>query len=288
MLGRISFSLLAASLACLPGLVAVEPPGTGKTPAPTHVTELVRPPYQIVLRSRSGEVVPERNQNGQTGSGYVDVVQRDPATILAIMRGAVVAGAETHKPGQAALRFILDQQFDITPSRDGLLPPQLMVTSMLTGILDSTQPVGGTAQQGPACFAILSGGQPLFSNCIKPHVVGTCQNVFISERQGTFELPAVAGSYCLHQTFEMSASAPPIETLCPRVVPAAGAVFSVDPRLDNRWNYVFEPYRAVPHQNFGFGVLLRVVEQPRAPAELIPPPLPLPRKMETTSLPSAL
>ena len=108
----------------------------------------------------------------------------------------------------------------------------------------------------------------------------------MSEREGTFEQSVVPGSYCLHQTFDISASTPPIDCLCPKVVPAAGAVFGVDPKLDNRWNYVFAPFRAVPHQNFGFGVLVRVREETNSPLpELIPAPLPAPRKVEMSQLP---
>ena len=145
MRGKLGLALIAGLTVCLAGR------GGKKKRPRKKPRERERPGHSWLCRptrsscaSRSGKVVPERDKNAQTGSGYIDVVQRDPATIMIIMRGAVVAGSETHKGGQAAMHFLLDQTFDIVPTRDGLLPPRLLATSMLTGILDSTYPHGGT------------------------------------------------------------------------------------------------------------------------------------------------
>ncbi len=234
------------------------------------------PAYRIVLRSRSAEVVPQHNKDGQTGGGYIDVTQREPDAVTFVMRGAVVAGAETHRGGQASMKFVLDQDFEIVPTRAGLRPPRITLAGHLVGALTSSQPEGGEAQQGPACAAVNSAGQPIVHLCVKPHAVGPTENLFVNDQAGAVEAVLVPGGYCLHGSFDLSATAPPIECWCPKVVPAAAAVFAPDPRLAPRWNYVLQPFAAVPATEFGFRVRLTVSQSPAppAPAEEVPAPAP--------------
>jgi hypothetical protein len=261
-----AFPIVVACAACLAHLFAAGRAAAQVTP----------PPYRIILRSRGGEVVPQNNKDAQTVGGYIEVSQRQPDLVLVIMRGAVVAGAETHKSGAAEMHFVLDQDFQIAPTRAGLRQPRLVLSGQLIGALMSSRPEGGTAEQGPACAAVNSAGQPLVHVCVKPHAVGASQKLFVNDVAGPCEAVVVPGGYCLHGSFDLAASAPSIKTWCPKVVPAAAAVFTPEPRFVPRWNYVLAPFAAVPAKDFGFVIQLRVAEESPNPApgvEALPPPV---------------
>ncbi len=137
--------------------------------------------------------------------------------------------------------------------------PRLILNGKLIGALTSSQPEGGTAEHAPACATIQSGPQPIMNFCIKPHAVGPTQNLFVNDRNGC-EAVVLPGVFCLQATFGISAAAPPIQTWCPKVVPAAAAVFTPDAKLSPRWGYVLQPFASVPAGDYGFSILLRVAE----------------------------
>jgi hypothetical protein len=275
------YRLLMACAACLPALFP-----------PRHAAAQEVPPYQIILRSRKGEVAPRKDRDGQTGGGSIEVVQRDLDTVMFLMRGAVVAAAEREKGGTATMEFVLDQDFEIVPTRLGLRPPRLSLAGLVIGTLQSVGKAGGSAEQGPACASVNSGGNTLIQFCIQPHSIGTRERLFVNEREGPYELSVAPGGFCLHQTFSLSATQP--WEWCHHLDSAVGAIFDPDPRFEARWGHVLRPFRGVPHQDFGFGVVLRVVEEPllrpalkRRPGEeepgLIPPPRPAPKEKEPAS-----
>ncbi|HZT81584.1 MAG TPA: hypothetical protein VFA26_15265 [Gemmataceae bacterium] len=271
MFRKSAFALAAACTACLLPLIAAEPEAAPASSQPT-------PAYRVLLRSRSGAVAPEHLGDAQTGSGHIDILQREPNELVALMRGAVVAGTDQRNGGSAAMRFVLEQEFEVIPTRTGLRPPMLTVVGQVIGSLQSTAKGNAAAEQGPACAAVNLGGQPVVHFCLKPHNVSGGQNLFVTDRIGPLEAVIVPGPYCLHQTFEVSASEP--HTLCAHLGTGAAADFDPDPRLDARWNRVLRPFRAVPHRDFGFGVLVRVVEAPAGAvprsdgSERLPPPRP--------------
>jgi hypothetical protein len=237
------------------------------------------PAYQIVLRSRSAEGLPERNKDGQTAGGNVDVVQTRPDMVTFWMRGVAVAAAEQWKGGKASIHFHLHQEFEIVPLRTGLHPPRLSLEGVLIGTLQST-PLkgGGPAGQGPACASVSSGGEPLLQFCIDPHGVQKGQRLFVNDEAGPFELVVVPGGYCLDQSFDISAEQP--YRPCPPRPSGAGAFFDPTPRLDARWSYLLNPFRAVPSRDFGFTAVIRVTEDvppgetppAKAGTERLPPP----------------
>lgn len=264
--------LWVACAACLAPLFGAGPAGAQA------------PPYQIVLRSRTGEVVPQRAHDGRTGGGYIEVVQRSPDTVVVLMRGAVVAGAEQGPGGNAAMKFVLDQDFEVVATHGGLRPPRLTMAGLLVGTLMSTGKTPGNAAQGPACAAVNLAGQPLVQFCLKPHAVGGGEHLFVNDRVGPMEAPAAPGPYCLHQVFELSAVQPG-DCFHHTLGSAAAAVFDPDPRLEARWNNLLRPFRGVPHQDFGFSVILRVEEEPPARADG-GEVLPVPRPSKPAALPA--
>jgi hypothetical protein len=242
---------------------------------------VAEPPYVILLRSRDAVVTPERTKHGDTGGGFIQVTQILPNVVVFLMRGAVVAGLD--HGGNAAMQFKLNQDLEIVATHPGLRPPRLITTAWLIGSLNSSLKNGGTAEQAPACATLRGVGDPIIQMCMKPHSVGGGENLLVNERVGPFEAVAVPGPYCLAQTFALNATQP--RYCC--CAGSAAAHFDPDPRLDSRWNDVLKPFRAVPKQNFGFRVILRVVEDvppveapPTPPAENLPPPEPVPPTKE--------
>jgi hypothetical protein len=266
MAGKSTIGMLTACVIWLCSDLAVRGQGT-----------VAEPPYAILLRSRDAVVTPERTKHGETGGGFIQVTQITPNVVVFLMRGAVVAGLD--HSGSAAMQFHLDQDLEIVATHSGLRPPRLIATAWLIGSLDSSFKNGGTAEQAPACATLRSVGDPILHMCIKPHSVGGGENLLVNERVGPFEAVAVPGPYHLSQTFAINAVQP--RTCC--CAGSAAASFDPDPRLDARWNEVLKPFRAVPKQNFGFRVILRVVEdvapaETPPPAENLPPPEPVPSK----------
>jgi hypothetical protein len=269
-----SARLWVACLACVSPLLSAAPAGAQE------------PAYQIVLRSRSGEVTPHKEKDGRTGGGSIEVVQREPDTVLVLMRGAVVAAAEREKGGLAQVEFILHQDFEIVPKRQGLRPARLSLAGLVTGTLQSVGKAGGNAEEGPAVAAVTAGNQAVLEISLPPHFVSCGQGLFVNDRQGPVEALVAPGCYSLHQNFALHAEQP--WDWCHHLGSGVGAVFDPDPRLAARWGAVLRPFRGVPHQDFGFGVVLRVEEEPVLPpaqAEknppgggLLPPPHPLPDK----------
>lgn len=237
------------------------------------------PAYSILLRSRGAAVTPEKSKNSQTGGGYIQVTQVEPNTVMILMRGAVVA-ASHHKEGSAALQFELNQDFDIVPAGNGLRPPRIVLSAWVIGALSSTSPEGGTAEQAAGCASVASSETPLLKACVNPHGVSAGQNLLVNDRFGPIEAAVVPGGYTLHQTFALRASQ---HHTCYHSGFAA-ADFDPDPRLDSQFNLVLKPFRAVPHRDFGFRVVLRVVEDVPPPAIVVPKdellPAPTPEKSE--------
>src|SRR5262249_21230242 len=151
--------LVVACAACLPPLFAA---GHAAAQAP---------PYRIILRSRSGEVTPEQVKDAQTGSGHIEILQREPDELVVLMRGAVVAGSAQQRGGGAAMPSVPTQASERAPPRPGGRPPMLPGVGQVISPPQPPARGGAAAEQGPACAAVNSAGQPVLQFCIKPHAV---------------------------------------------------------------------------------------------------------------------
>lgn len=276
MLRMLPFALFAAGAACLATLWGGEP---------TAAQEAARPPYVLHLRSRGGEVAPLREKDAQIAGGYVEVRQLTPDTLLAIMHGGVVAGSEKFKSGAASMRFRLHQEFDVMPTRAGLRPPKLSLAGVLIGTLQSSVKGGGSAEQAPANAAVSAAGQALLHVTLKPHVVHTAQKLLVNDREGPVEMIVAPGPFCFDQEFALAATQPYNGCLHHHLGAGAAANFDPEPRFEARYGSILKPFRAVPHRDFGFTVLIRVTESaageanvapmPRAVERAVPPPPPI-------------
>jgi hypothetical protein len=222
------------------------------------------PAYQIILRSRHAEVAPARSGEAQTGGGWILVEEPEPNTIMVTMAGSVVAGSDCHGSA-ASLTFDLQQDLEITPTRPGVRPPRIGMVGRVVGTLQVTDPgcfrTCGTAEQGQASACLAIGGTSLLALNVKPASLACGQELSINHREGPFEAPAVAGPYTLSGSFRIGATQG--KGVFHRQ--AAVADFDPAPQLDAFWADALKPFRAVPRRDFGFKVVLRVVED-AAPA----------------------
>ncbi len=145
---------------------------------------------------------------------------------------------------------------------------------------------GGNADQAPAIAAVNSGGVPIIDVALKPHGVSTGQHLLVNDRVGPLDTVVATGMYCLHGEFGISAVQPP--TGCPHPLPSpgAGANFDTDPKFDSRYSNILKTFRAVPHQDFGFTVLVHVNEAGANEEDILPFPRPAERPGPPPTVPS--
>jgi hypothetical protein len=220
------------------------------------------PAYQLVLRSRTATTTPTRTHDAQTGGGTIIVEQPEPNTIVVTMTGTAAVGSAFH--GSAAgITFDLQQDLDIIPTRNGLRPPRVGMVGRVVGTLMVTDPgkagkAIGTAEQGPAVACLSLGSTNVLSLNVKSVALGSGQESFINHREGPIESPATTGSYRLSGTFSIGVTQG--KGVWHRQY--AVADFDPAPQLDGLWSDALKPFRAVPRRDFGFQVILRVVEEP--------------------------
>lgn len=268
---RRSICILVAALLPVVAALADEPkPGDELLPPPEPARKpsqvpLRSVPYRILLRSRHGHVMPTTTstRRSQTAGGFIDVAEVEPNTVAVLMRGAVVAGGDWH-PSVATMQFELSQDFEIVPTRPGLRPPRLIMAGRVVGTLLTSTAPNGSAEQAPACASVRSGGNDILGFCVSQHGATGGENLSLNCREGPVEGVVVPGLYCLHSTFGISASLPrPVKHR-----PDAAVVADFDPRpqIDTTFYNALKPFRAVPRQEFGFRLVVRVVEDTGFPA----------------------
>jgi hypothetical protein len=251
-------SLLTAGLLALlgPAVVFAADPPAG-------------PAYRVVLRSRLAEVTPNRTKDAQTGGGSIVVEQPEPSTIVVLMAGSAVAGSDCHDSA-AGLTFDLAQDLDIVETRRGVRPPRIGMVGRVVGTLQVTEPCQctgkpcGTAEQGPANACLSFGNASLLSINVKSSAVACGQESAVNFRDGPLETVATEGGYRLTGSFHISVTQG--KGIFHRQ--AAAADFDPAPSLDAFWADVLKPFRAVPRNEFGFKIVVRVVED--AAPEVLP------------------
>jgi hypothetical protein len=244
-------SLLLAGLVAVLGPAAVPAGDKAAPPGPA---------YQIVLRSRQAEAVPNRTRDAQTGGGAIVVEQPEPHTIVVTMGGSAVAGSDIHSSA-AGIAFNLEQDLDVIPVRKGVRPPRIGMVGRVVGTLLVTEPgrccgASGAAEQGPAVACLTLGDASLLSINMKPTTVACGQEVAINYREGPVESPAAVGSYRLSASYRIGVTQG--KGIFNRQ--AAVADFDPAPQLDAFWSDALRPFRAVPRRDFGFKLVVRVVE----------------------------
>ncbi len=253
-------SMLLAGLAALLGPAAIRAADPPAGPA-----------YQIVLRSRHAEVVPNRTKNAQTGGGSILVEQPEPNTVIVTMGGSAVVGSDCHGAA-AGMDFHLVQDLEIIPTRPGVRPPRVGMVGRVVGTLQVTDPgkgdkpcesgqgkcgkACGSADQGPASACLTIGGTSLLSVNVEPSAVSCGQELAVNHRTGPVEAVAAVGEYHLSGSFHIGAN----QGKGVFYRQYAAADFDPAPQLDAFWSDALRPFRAVPRRDFGFKIVVRVVE----------------------------
>ena len=250
--------MLSARSFVLAGLVTLLGPLAVDAQAPPG------PAYRIVLRSRRAEVVPTRAKDAQTGGGSIVVEQPDPNTVVVTMGGSAVVGSDFH--GSAAgIDFNLEQDLEVVPTRPGVRPPRIGLVGRVVGTLQVTDPCKcggkhctpcGAADVGPAAACLGCGDASLLALSVPPAAVSCGQELAINNRDGPVECPAVPGCYRLTGSFRLGVT----QGKGVFYRQAAVADFDPAPQLDAFWADVLKPFRAVPRREFGFKIVVRVVE----------------------------
>jgi len=218
------------------------------------------PAYQIVLRSRDAVVTPNRTGDAQTGGGSILVEQPDPNTILVLMAGSAVVGSDCHA-SSAGIDFTLEQDLDIVATRRGVRPPRIGMIGRVVGTLQVTDPgkcgkACGAADQGPGTACLSLGQAHLLSVSVKPSAVSCGQESAVNFRDGPVECVANEGCYRLTAAFRIGVNQG--KGVFHRQF--AVADFDPAPELDAFWADALKPFRAVPRADFGFKILVRVIE----------------------------
>jgi hypothetical protein len=248
-------SMLMAGLLTLLGPVAVFY-AFGQAPAQSG------PAYQIVLRSRIAEVAPMRSKDAQTGGGSIVVGEPELNTVVVTMGGGAVVGSE-FCGSSAAMDFHLEQDLDIVPARQGVRPPRIGLVGRVVGTLQVSDPgkcclkACGSAEQGLASATLSSGDLHLLSVNVQPTAAACGQELSINHRDGPVESTAAPGCYRLSGSFHFGVNQGK-GVFCRQF---AVADFDPAPQFDAFWANALKPFRAVPRRDFGFKVVLRVVEE---------------------------
>lgn len=245
-------------IAALPAILPI----AGRTHAQAPASG---PAYQIVLRSRHAQVTPAKFERAQTGGGSILIAQPEPNTIIITMSGSTVVGSGC-RPANATIHYDFAQDLDILPLRDGVRPPRIGMIGRLVGTLQvidhgSARCDEAIAAQGPASANLSMGGVNLLCVGTEPSTVAHGQKIAINHQCGPVEASAVAspaecGYFRLTATFDIGANQG--KGVFNRRY--AVADFDSAPQLDSFWADALKPFRAVPRDDFGFKLVVRVVE----------------------------
>jgi hypothetical protein len=181
------------------------------------------------------------------------------------MGGSAVAGS-SHHCSNAGMTFDLVQDLDIVPLRATVRPPRVGMIGRVLGTLQVTEPnnfghASGNAQQGPATACLSSAGVNVLSLDVEPSAVACGQRLSINHQTGPVEAPIAAtlpGAGCFRLTAQFAMSANQDKGVFNRRY--AVADFDPAPQLDASWADALKPFRAVPRSEFGYKLVLRVVE----------------------------
>lgn len=220
--------------------------------------------YQIVLRNRHAEATPAKGRNAQTGGGSIVITQPELNTIVVTMGGSAVVGSGCHET-DACIHFDFAQDLQILPTRNDLRPPRVGMIGRVVGTLQLTDPkcgdYEGCAHQGPAHAFLSLGGTNLLSMHVEPSSVACGRQVSINHQSGPVETVVTTSGgdddcYQLSANFHLCAAQG--KGVFHRQF--AVADFDPSPQLDAFWADALKPFRAVPRQDFGFQLVVRVVE----------------------------
>jgi hypothetical protein len=217
-------------------------------------------PVTIVLGPRRGHVAPVRYGYTHTGSGIIQVSQPTPDTVVAVMTGAVMAGAHPIKSSAASMQFDLAQDFEISFADPAAARPvRLILEAREFGALRSHRSGFcewnfGTAETSDATACVCAGNTAFVTIGVEPHTVAGGEDLSVNDHAGPVSLVVPAGKLTLQQRFFIAAAH--AHTLLPCGI--VSAEFAPDAALDPLWLGNRESFHGAVKKDFGFQVTLRV------------------------------
>jgi hypothetical protein len=248
---------MGTGLGGLLSLLLALPPG-GEPPAAPVVVRIqagrpAEPAVSILLLGRRGGAAVDRVGTTHTGGGTIDVAQPAPDTVVVTMTGVAVATDHPCGDSTAAIRFELEQCFEVIFDDPELEAAKLTVEARVVGLLRSG-PKGAAAAAGGG-VAVGRGGEILVSLSAPDRGVAGGESLAVHDRSDAVTVPVRPGGYVLNQTWELAATH--AKALLGR---AASAEFAPDPALDPIWISRREPFHGAVKKDFGFQVTIRVAE----------------------------
>jgi hypothetical protein len=212
------------------------------------------PAVSLRLLGRESHVTPLRVGTTHTAGGNVDVAQPTADTMVVTLTG--VAVATDHPCGSsAALRFEVEQRFEVVFDKPGVSSAKLTIEGEVVGLLRSG--CKGSASESGGCATIGRGSACLATLCLPDHAVAGGDALALTDRVGPENVPVVAGPHTLHLTWDVSATH--ARALLGK---AASAEFAPDPALDPLWISRREPFHGVQKKDFGLRITLKVAQEP--------------------------
>ena len=271
---KVLAGLLGAVLLPLPLMAKDEPT---KVPPGTPVTITVQPaapstpPVSFQLDERHAHITPTRSGFTHTGGGYIDIQQPSVDTIVVTMTGVAVAGGCPVKDSFAQVSFDLNQVLEVSFDDPKVKAAKVTMDARVIGALRGGGK--GSAEESNGCATLSGEGFDTLNVCAPSHSVSGCDNLALNCHNGPVSAGIKAGKYCLHGTWEISASHP--RAVCPDK--AASAEF--DPAaLDPLWISYWEPYHGIKKADFGLQITIKVADDTASlPAEPVPAPAPKPQ-----------
>ena len=215
------------------------------------------PAVTISLANRQSSASPSRQGFTHTGGGNIDVSQPSADTIVITMTGVAVAGGHPIKNSQAGWNFDLNQTFEVAFADAKVKKAKLTVEGRVVGLLRSNAKGCGTAQAGPATATVSGGQGGSISLSMPVHQVGCGENLSINDHEGPTGAVVTAGTFTLHQSWNLCATHPKNIKPCK----AISAEFAPDPALDPLWISYWEPFHGASKKDFGFQVTIKVAAE---------------------------
>lgn len=228
------------------------------------VTPATPPPpsVSITLYERHGHVTPCKHKCAHTGGGNIDIQQPSADSVVVTMTGVAVA--------DAAMDFDLEQCFEVTFDKPGVMRAKLTIEGRVIGLLRGAKK--GCGEYNNACATIGVAGTEIITLCVPPHQACGCENLSVNDHDGPKTVPVAAGKYTLHQKFHIAAYGGCF------LGHKASAEFAPDPALDPLWISYWEPFHGAAKKDFGFQVTIKVAEDTeeapangKKPEEVVPP-----------------
>ena len=254
-----------------PGMVALILPlpvlaadnGQTKVPPGTPVIITVKPAepaaptVTITLKDRHGHCTPCLKGCAHTGAGNIDVAQPSPDTVIITMNGAAVATAHPHG-SSALMSFDLSQCLEVVFEKPEVKAAKVTLEGRVLGLLRGGK--SGSACTTGGCAGLASVGPDVVTVCVPDHCVNGCDNLSLNDHVGPVSAPIAAGTFTLHQAWQIHATHP-----CGLLGKAAAAELAPDPAVDPLWLSVKEPFHGAVKKDLGFQIILKVAEDTSAP-----------------------